>query len=189
MRTHLRTTLVLVAVLVLGAPAAARASGDEAIRDCAQDGKLDKNYSQKELQEAEQNLPSDIDEYTDCRAAIRAQMSGGSGNPGGPGPAGAIITASGAVAGSQADVDALTAVQTQSEKGKSPTLTVAGKKVVPGNAGLTGALGGLAGANGMPPALVLAIAALVILAVVTTYLAAREKVPLVRRVAIRFLGR
>src|SRR3954452_12407590 len=112
MRTHLRTSLALVAVLLLGLPTAAHANkSDDIIRDCAQDGKLDKQYAQKDLQSAERNLPSDIDEYTDCRAAIRSQMSGGTGNPGGPGPAGAIITASGAVAGSQEDVDALTAVQ------------------------------------------------------------------------------
>ena len=186
---HLRTFLVVVALLLLGLPAAAHASGDDAIRDCAQDGKLDKHYSQKELQQAERNLPSDIDEYTDCRSAIRAQMSGGSGNPGGPGPAGAIVTASGAVAGSQADVDALTALVNQSEKGKEPTIAVAGQKVVPGNAGLGGALAGLAGANGMPASLIAAIAALLILAVVTAYLAMREKAPHVRRVALRFLGR
>lgn len=186
---HLRTSLVLIAVLLLGLPAAARASGSEVIRDCAQDGKLDKHYSQKELQDAERNLPSDIDEYTDCRSVIRAQMSGGSGNPGGPGPAGAIITASGAVAGSQADVDALTAVQQAGEKGKQPRVTVAGKTLIPGNAGLSGPLAGLAGANGMPAALIAAIAAMLILAVVTAYLAAREKVPLVRRVALRVLGR
>jgi hypothetical protein len=86
-------------------------------------------------------------------------------------------------------VNALSAVQNKSEKGKSPTLTVAGQKIVPGNAGLGGALAGLAGSNGMPMALILAIAALLILAVVTAYLAAREKVPLVRRVALRVLGR
>jgi phage shock protein PspC (stress-responsive transcriptional regulator) len=186
MRMHLRTSLVLIAVLLLGLPAAAHASASDVIRDCAQDGKLDKTYSQKELQQAEANLPSDIDEYTDCRAAIRAQMSGGSGNPGGAGPPGAILTPSGAVAASQADVNALAALQTN---GKRPTLSVAGRKIVPGNAGLGGVLGGLAGANGMPPALLAAIAALLILAVVTAYLAAREKIPLVRRVALRILGR
>jgi hypothetical protein len=189
MRVHLRTSLVIIAVLLLGLPAAAQASGEQVIRDCAQDGKLDKQYSQSDLRDAERNLPSDIDEYTDCRSVIRAQMSGGSGNPGGPGPAGAIITASGAVAASQSDVNALTAIQQGSEKGKRPTIHVGTHKIEPGNAGLGGPLAGLAGANGMPPALVATIAALLILAVVTAYLAAREKVPLVRRVALRVLGR
>jgi hypothetical protein len=189
MRMHLRTSLVVIAVLLLGVPAAAHASAADVIRDCADDGKLDKQYTQKELQSAERNLPSDIDEYTDCRSAIRAAMHGGSGNPGGPGPAGAIITASGAVAASQNDINALTAIQNASVKGKRHPVVIAGEKVTPGNAGLTGALAGLAGSNGMPPSLVAAIAALAVLGVVTTYLAAREKLPLVRRVALRVFRR
>ena len=186
---HLRTSLVLIAVLLLGLPAAARASGSDVIRDCADDGKLDKQYSQKELRDADRNLPSDIDEYTDCRSAIRAAMHGGSGNPGGPGPANAIITASGAVAGSQADIDALTAVQNRSVKGKRRPITVGGEKITPGSAGLGGPLAGLAGSNGMPAALVSAIAVLLLLAVVTAYLAAREKFPAARDVALRVFGR
>jgi hypothetical protein len=189
MRMHLRTSLALIAVLLLGLPAAARASGSDVIRDCADDGKLDKQYSQKELRDAERNLPSDIDEYTDCRSAIRAAMHGGSGNPGGPGPAGAIVTPSGAVAASPQDVAALTAVQNNSVKGKRHPIKIAGERVTPGNAGLGGPLAGLAGSNGMPASLVTAIAALLVLAVVTAYLAAREKFPVVRRVALRVFGR
>ena len=182
---HLRTSLVLIAVLLLGLPAAARASGSDVIRDCADDGKLDKHYSQKELRDAQRNLPSDIDEYTDCATAIRSAMHGGSGNPGAPGPPGAILTPSGAVAASQGDVDSLTALQ----KGKRHPIAVGGKEVIPGNAGLGGPLAGLAGSNGMPASLVAAIAALLLLAVVTAYLAAREKFPVVRRVALRVFGR
>jgi hypothetical protein len=189
MRMQLRTSLVLIAVLLLGLPAAARASGSDVIRDCADDGKLDKQYTQKELDSAMKNLPSDIDEYTDCRSVIRAAMHGGSGNPGGPGPAGAIITASGAVAASQKDISALTAVQSNSVKGKHHPIAVGDEKVTPGNAGLSGPLAGLAGSNGMPASLVAAIVALALLAVVTAYLAAREKLPVVRRAALRIFGR
>lgn len=189
MRMHLRTSLALIAVLLLGLPAAAHASGSAVIRDCADDGKLDKHYSQKDLQDAERNLPSDIDEYTDCRSVIRAALHGGSGNPGGPGPANAIVTPSGAVAASQQDVAALAAVQDNSAKGKRHPIKIGAEQVTPGNAGLSGPLAGLAGSNGMPASLVTAIAALLVLAVVTAYLAAREKFPVVRRVALRVFGR
>ncbi|HVI37869.1 MAG TPA: hypothetical protein VM684_16665, partial [Gaiellales bacterium] len=189
MRTHLRTPLVLIAVLLLGIPAAAHASASAVIRDCADDGKLDKQYTQKDLQAADRNLPSDIDEYTDCRSVIRAAMHGGSGNPGGPGPAGAIITASGAVAASAGDVHALTAVENDSANGKSQPIAVGGEEVVPGKAGLGGPLAGLAGANGMPAALVAAMVALAVLAAVTAYLAASEKFPVVRRATLRVFGR
>ena len=180
--------MALVAVLALGLPAFAQASSDDVIKDCAQDGKLDKHYSQKELRGAEKNLPSDIDEYTDCRSVIRAAMSGGSGSTGGAPPNG-IVTDSGAVAGSPADVTALQNLTQAATKGKRARVKLAGRDVLPGNAGLTGVLSGLQGANGMPTSLVLAIAALLILAVVTAYLAAREKFPLVQRVALRVLGR
>jgi hypothetical protein len=188
MRMHLRTTLVLLAVLLLGVPAAARASSADVIRDCAYDGKLDKKYSQKELQKAYNNLPSDANEYTDCAAVIRAAMTGGSGNTG-PGPANGIITASGAVAGSQNDVQALTNLIGKATKGKRPAVTVGGEKVVPGNAGLSGVLAGLAASNGMPTPLMVAVAAFALLALVTAYLGAREKFPHVRRVALRLFGR
>lgn len=187
-RMRLRTLPVFLAVLVLGLPAAAHASGNQVIRDCADDGQLSQKYSQKDLRDAYNNLPSDIDEYTDCRAVIRAAMAGGSGSNGAPPPNG-LPTPSGAIAASPADVAALNTLTARAVKGKAPVISIAGQKVVPGNAGLSGVFGGLAGSNGMPTSLVVAIAALLILAVVTAYLAAREKVPLVRRVALRILGR
>jgi hypothetical protein len=189
MRMQLRTSLVLIAVLLLGLPAAARASGSDVIRDCADDGKLDKQYSAKELRDADQNLPSDIDEYTDCRQAIRNAMHGGSGNPGTPGPPGAIVTPSGAVAASPADVAALNSIQADSAKGKRRPIAIGAQEVTPGNAGLGGALSGLPGSNGMPASLIAAIVALSVLAVVTAYLAAREKFPVVRRAALRIFDR
>jgi hypothetical protein len=173
---------------MLGLPAAARASSADVIRDCAYDGKLDKSYSQKELQQAYNNLPSDANEYTDCASVIRAAMTGGSGNTG-PGPANGVITASGAVAGSEQDVNALTHLIDKGTKGKRPAVTLGGEKVLPGNAGLGGVLGGLAASNGMPTSLMLTIVVLALLAVVTAYLGAREKFPHARRVALRLLRR
>jgi hypothetical protein len=188
MRMHLRTSVVVIAVLLLGLPAAAHASGADVIRDCADDGRLNKNYSQRDLQAAERNLPSDIDEYTDCRAVIQAALHGGSGASGGP-PPGAIYTRSGAIASSKHDITALKAIQTQSAKGKTKPVKIGGAVITPGNAGLGGPLAGLAGSSGMPDSLVAAIVALLVLAVVTAYLAAREKFPVVRRATLRVFGR
>ena len=188
MRTQLRTFFLLTAVLVLGLPAAARANGNAVIRDCADNGQLDKHYSQKDLRDAYNNLPSDIDEYTDCRAIIRAAMAGGSGSNGAPPPNG-VPTPSGAIAGSPADVQALNTIAARAASGKRPAVNIGGRRVLPGNAGMSGVFGGLAGSNTLPTSLVAAIAALLVLAVVTAYLAAREKLPLARRVALRILGR
>ena len=189
MRTQIRTLLVVIAVLVLGVPTAAQASGSAVIRDCAQDGQLNKHYSQKDLQDAYNNLPSDIDEYTDCRQVIRAAMGGSNGDNGGAPPNG-IMTPSGAIAGSPQDVQALAQVTANAAKHKrAPAIAIAGQKIEPGNAGLSGVFGGLAGSNGMPTSLIAAIAALAILAVVTAYLTAREKLPVVRRLALRIFSR
>ena len=46
------------------------------IRDCSEDGVLDGNYSHAELDGALDQLPSDLDEYTDCRSVIRRAQLG-----------------------------------------------------------------------------------------------------------------
>jgi hypothetical protein len=73
-------TLVSAIVLALAVPAIAVADGNDVIRDCNQDGDLDKQYSDEELEEAEENMPSDIDAYSSCREVIRQAQAGGRGN-------------------------------------------------------------------------------------------------------------
>src|ERR671937_1925183 len=93
---RLRDTLILVATMVvvaapavalglatgaalLASPEVAQASPQGVIRDCAQDGKLDHHYSLSDLKNAEKQLPSDVDEYTNCRDVInQAQVSSSS---------------------------------------------------------------------------------------------------------------
>jgi len=82
-------TLSLTLLVALALPTLAHASGDEVIRDCAQDGDLDKDYSDEELEDAERKMPSDVDQYTDCRDVIRQAQAGGRGSTdGGTGPGG-----------------------------------------------------------------------------------------------------
>ena len=73
-------TLILVLCAALALPAVAVADGDEAIRDCAEDGDLDGSYSDEELAEAERDMPSDLDAYSNCREVIRAARAGGRGS-------------------------------------------------------------------------------------------------------------
>lgn len=81
MRTPIARSLLIAAVALLLAPLPAHASSGDVIRDCSEDGMLQKKYSQKELSGALDNLPSDLDEYTDCRTVIRrAQLAGAKGN-------------------------------------------------------------------------------------------------------------
>ena len=80
-QTPIRKRLILVVALALACVACvappAHASALQVIRDCSDNGVLDRHYSQHELAQALDNLPSDLDEYTDCRGVIRrAQLSG-----------------------------------------------------------------------------------------------------------------
>src|SRR3954464_4145879 len=79
MRRLLVTTMLFCAV----APATAFADGGKVIRDCTDDGRLQGHYSQKDLRDALNSMPSDIDEYTDCRDVIRRAAFGGAGSSGG----------------------------------------------------------------------------------------------------------
>src|SRR3712207_9554893 len=77
--------------LIVAVPAANAASTTQILRDCADDGVLQGNYSPSELRKARKNIPTDTDEYTDCRdvlaragaSAIAGSGSGGSGSFGG----------------------------------------------------------------------------------------------------------
>ncbi len=63
--------LALLAALLL-VPAAAHAAADpiKIIRDCEDDGVLQGNYTASELRKARSELPTDIDEYSDCRDVL-----------------------------------------------------------------------------------------------------------------------
>jgi hypothetical protein len=65
-----RTILSALVAAVLLVPSAAHAAGPTQIfRDC-QDGSLQGNYTASELRDARSNMPTDIDEYSDCRDVL-----------------------------------------------------------------------------------------------------------------------
>ena len=45
-----------------------------AIQDCAEDGFLDRRYTTRVLLRAGETLPSDVDQYTNCRWVIERQL-------------------------------------------------------------------------------------------------------------------
>jgi hypothetical protein len=74
-RSMRRVLLVVSVFACLLLPAAARAaSGDAVVRDCVDNGKLDHSYSQSQLRQGLAHLPTDIQEYTDCRDVISRAM-------------------------------------------------------------------------------------------------------------------
>jgi hypothetical protein len=77
---HIALAAALALLLGALAPAPAPGSATGVIRDCSEDGVLNGKYSQSELDGALEQLPSDLDEYTDCRAVIRRAQLGSAGN-------------------------------------------------------------------------------------------------------------
>jgi hypothetical protein len=156
-------SILAAALIALTVPAAAQASGFDVIRDCARDGRLDGNYSNGELKDARDNLPSDLDEYSDCREVINGAITSGSdrgggrddggsasGGSGGSGPRGKAVRARDAAA-----LDAIT------RNPKEPALNVAGTRVRPGENGLFDLA---SAANAIPVPLLLALIAVLLIA-------------------------
>jgi hypothetical protein len=133
--------MCLLAALV-AAPAANAASTTQILRDCADDGVLQGSYSPSELRRARQNIPTDTDEYTDCRdvlarAAVAgvAARGGGSGASGGAGGTGAL----GSDGLPPADPNTPEGRQIVGEAGTKPPpgpMTIDGRSVIPGTASL-----------------------------------------------------
>jgi len=154
--------LLITAVLgCLLLPAAAWASGDAVIKDCTDDGVIQGHYSQQDYKDALANLPTDVDEYTDCRDVIkRAQTGGGSsGGPGAPGGTGGTPTGGDPLASATASERA--AVAKAQASGASAPVKVGGKLVQPGKLGF----GGLGSPTKLPASLIAVLVAIGIAAV------------------------
>jgi hypothetical protein len=164
--------IALLAVLVSAAPAQADATRNKILREC-QTGSLSGDYTAREIRDARNNIPDDLDQYTDCRDVLtRALLSlaggdgggggdaaggsgGGLGGGGGGGSGGAPLTPS-----TDADKQAIEQAGTA---GTVP-IDVAGRKVTPGEALR----------NDLPPTLT-------VLLVLLAAAAAASTVPFLRR--------
>ena len=79
--------LALFAALLLVPTTTAHAQGREDIlRDCADDGRLEGDYSASKMRDARNNIPAELEEYSDCRdvlsRAISAKTSASNNNGG-----------------------------------------------------------------------------------------------------------
>jgi hypothetical protein len=174
--------LLITAVLgCLLLPAAAWASGDAVIKDCTDDGVIQGHYSQQDYKNALNNLPTDVDEYTDCRDVIkRAQTGGTGGGTGGPGAPGG--TGGGTPAGGDPLANATAAekaaLATAQANGASKPVRIGGKLVQPGKLGF----GGLGSPTHLPASLIAVLVALGIAATAAGAMYVRNRV-IARRAA------
>ena len=174
----LRLALACLLLGLVVVPAANAAGTAQILRDCADDGVLQGDYSPSELRKARQNIPADTDEYTDCRdvlarAAARGVSGGGPGgsargDAGGSGSGGGLLSAT-TDDDRKALADAL--------EGSGGPVDVGGRALVPGSAGFA------AGAvrNDLPVTLLMLLCLLAIAALTAA-------VQQVRRVGLAGVG-
>jgi hypothetical protein len=164
--------------LIVAVPAASAASTTQILRDCADDGVLQGDYTPAELRKARQNIPTDTDEYTDCRDVLARAAAAGVASRGGGAGGG---TGSGGAAEGQPPADPHTPegraiVGGAGAKPPPGPMNIGGRSVVPGRASLSA--GGVR--NELPPGM---LAALILLGAgaLSTLLP-----PVRRRVVARF---
>jgi hypothetical protein len=176
---RLLITAVLGCLLV---PAAAWASGDAVIKDCTDDGVIQGHYSQQDYKDALNNLPTDVDEYTDCRDVIKRAQLGGTGGSGGPGAPGGGGTAGGTPAGGDPLANATPAERAALARaqagGANGPVNIGGKLVQPGKLGF----GGLGSPTTLPNSLIAVLVALGIAALAAGATYVRNRV-IARRAA------
>ena len=169
--------LATALALLVAAPAAHAADRAQIIADCNADGDLDGNYTPSEIRDARNNIPTDIDQYSDCRDVLSRALGGsGTGAVGGGGGGNGGGTAGGSGGGTgggqslTADSPEEQAALESAATGGNTPVQVGTEQIVPGASGFA------AGAvrNTMPPALV---AMLILLALAAT----AAIVPSVRR--------
>ena len=172
-----RHLLVICALALIALPAPAFASADQVVRDCVYDGKLDHHYSNAELRRARDHMPSDADEYSDCRDVIAAAIKGGSDRSGGKASPGIAATnPAGEAAAEAADQSDLASIAGSK---KAPKLDVGGQDLKPDSSGFFN-LGGAA--NQVPVPLLIALLLLCMMALATGFGSIRERVPALARI-------
>jgi hypothetical protein len=137
----MRTAVIaLLALLLAAPPALADATRNKILREC-QTGRLTGDYTSREIRDARNNIPDDLDQYTDCRdvltRALLSRAGGGDSGPGGSGGAGGGGGGGGTPGAEPAapltpstDADKQ-ALEQASGAGEVP-ITVAGRPVTPG---------------------------------------------------------
>ena len=132
-------TIALLAVLAAAPAAQADSTRTKILREC-QNGRLTGDYTAKQIRDARNNIPDDLDQYSDCRDVLSRALlnNAGDSNDGDDGGAaggagGGGGTDSGEVLTPSTDADRQ-ALAGAASTGDQP-LQVAGERVTPGTAG------------------------------------------------------
>jgi hypothetical protein len=178
-----RHALLLGVIALFALPTGAQAA--DPVVDCARDNDLDHKYSNSELRDALDNLPTDSDEYSLCREVISGAIHNGSdkggGRPSPTDPDGKPLSAE--EQGNRAkDAEDLASIAGDSGSDPAPpTVEVGGETVAPDDNGVFD----LASAsNDLPTPLLVALIALALLAVTGVLVALRSRIPALGRIPV-----
>jgi hypothetical protein len=181
LRLRLAPLIAVLLAMLVAAPAQGQDTRSKILREC-QDGALTGNYSTREIRDARNNIPDDVDQYSDCRDVLSRALldrtggaGGGDGGAGGGGAGGGGGGGGGPVLTPATDDDRR-ALEEAASGGGGP-VEVGGRQIVPGAAGLSAD----AARNDLPSTLVAALILLAIAAVIAS-------APFVRRRALGPLG-
>jgi hypothetical protein len=182
--TRLQQLLTLtVALVALALPASALANPEAVIRDCGQDGTLDGKYSDGDLRKARSNLPTDLDEYSDCREIISAAIAtgAGKGDAGKSGPSGGSANTP-SLSEEAARIEDQKQLDEMADAREHPAeIEVGGRAVTPGSNGL---FESASAENELPLPLLLALIGLGLLTLAGAFVALRPRVPLLARIPL-----
>ena len=136
----LRPALIALLALLLAAPTAlADATRNKILREC-QTGQLTGDYTAREIRDARNNIPDDLDQYTDCRdvltRALLSRAGGGDSGSGGGGTGGGGGGGTGGTGGGEpaAPLTPSTDADKQAlEQATGTPVNVAGRPVTPGD--------------------------------------------------------
>lgn len=174
------SSLLLTALLGVAfvTTSTANASISAIIRDCEthSDGQLHNAYSLRDLRHARQNIPADIDEYSDCRDVISRALNAALGR----GPRSGQTSAGVGSFGNPAAVVPTAKERGQIERatrGPRTPLRVAGKPILPGAIGLKR----FAPRHAIPPAVAFPLSLVGLLGMTTGGWGMKKKITLRRR--------
>jgi hypothetical protein len=165
-------------ILLLAAPTASAGVREKILREC-QEGRITGDYTAAQLRDARKNIPTDIDEYSDCRdvlarAALAGRSPGGSGGGGG----GSGTAAPGGVVPGGGGAPRL-APQNDAERkaldvarARSAPIVVDGERVTPGALGFAAD----AARHGLPTSLLTVLILLTVCALSAAFPAVRRRV-------------
>ena len=170
-------------ILLLAVPTASAGVREKILREC-QDGRITGDYSPGQLRDARKNIPTDIDEYSDCRdvlarASLSGRSAGNGGGGGGGGNGGGGTAAPGGVLPGGGSGDLTYANGKGEEKDLVDALEsapggadVGGEHLVPGASGLAAD----AARHGMPTTLLTALVLIGLCALAAAAPAVRRRV-------------